>query len=469
MVFRPRIRKSAVLAAEVSCLELSHKLPPACRPSSRHFSLFRGHIEEVKVDLMVVEGDRDPRLKGFEGKRLVEYAGQALQEASIRRGEHPAGDLRVTPGFGLPCRELAQAVHTLGLHLESLGLCYDRAMAYARSRNYRSVSFSLLGGGLTIRCPELEAARVAVEKITGWLAGPLAGSVKRVILCVHGTKNLTAADTAIREWAGSLAGAGATRGVVRRVSEGGYEVGGEAPRLPVETVERLVKAAQEGEAEPLCWDRPYPSDPELGDEWGRRDWARVLYFQELAHSPQFGRFWEHLELELGKVIPELELVAGDGDCLYSAVAKYLSEWGEEPALAEAMRRVVSTALLEGEPMSYVNWGILSDKESPALSVEAYALALLEPRKVFGGQLELQILSEWLGFRYYVFVVPSGLTVYNERTLPGGITVDGPPLVLLFHSKRQHFDLINPIKRARGGGGDAGTAPCRGAPAGAPAG
>ena len=99
----------------------------------------------------------------------------------------------------MPCRELAQAVHTLGLHLDSLGLCYDRAMAYARSQGYRSVSFSLLGGGLTIRCPELEAARVAVGKITGWQAGPLAGSVERVILCVHGTKNLAAADTAIRE------------------------------------------------------------------------------------------------------------------------------------------------------------------------------------------------------------------------------------------------------------------------------
>jgi hypothetical protein len=59
---------------------------------------------------------------------------------------------------------------------------------------------------------------------------------------------------------------------------------------------------------PLCWDRPYPSEPNLEEEWGSTDRQQVLYFQELAHSPQFGRFWDHLELELGKVVPELELV-----------------------------------------------------------------------------------------------------------------------------------------------------------------
>jgi hypothetical protein len=85
-------------------------------------------------------------------------------------------------------------------------------------------------------------------------------------------------------------------------------------------------------------------------------------------------------------------------------------------------------------MLYVIWGILSDKESPALSVEAYALALSEPRRVFGGQLELQILSEQLGFRYYVFSVPRWLPVHNERAHPVGITVEGPPLVPLFHAR-----------------------------------
>ena len=114
-----------------------------------------------------------------------------------------------------------------------------------------------------------------------------------------------------------------------------------------------------------------------------------------------------------------------------------------------MRRVVSTALLKGDPMSYVQWGILSDKESPALSVEAYALALLEPRRVFGGRLELQILSEQLGFRYYVVSVPSGLTVSNESAQPAGLAVEGPPLILLFHARRQHYDLINPVKRELG--------------------
>ena len=31
----------------------------------------------------------------------------------------------------------------------------------------------------------------------------------------------------------------------------------------------------------------------------------------------------------------------------------------------------------------------------------------------------------------------------------GIAVEGPPLVLLFHARRQHYDLIHPVQRGLG--------------------
>ena len=62
-------------------------------------AFFKGKIENVKVDLMVIEGDQDPQIRGTEGKRLAKIAGPALQEASLARGGRSAGNLRVTPGY----------------------------------------------------------------------------------------------------------------------------------------------------------------------------------------------------------------------------------------------------------------------------------------------------------------------------------------------------------------------------------
>ena len=134
-------------------------------------------------------------------------------------------------------------------------------------------------------------------------------------------------------------------------------------------------------------------------------------------------------MELGKAIPVLEPVEGDGDCLYAAVAQYLNNWGLGLVTAAGMRHVVSGALINAEPMfmKYVRWGILSDmyNKSPAHLVEAYAAALLQPKVVYGGQLELHIISEQLVFRYHIFHVPNGNTVHNEESLPAEVAVEGP--------------------------------------------
>jgi hypothetical protein len=116
-----------------------------CPEVGDRMGYFKGKIERVKVDLMVIEGDRDPQLKGNEARRLSRIAGPALEQSSITRGGRPAGYLRVTPGYNLPCQLLAQAVHTMGSDTESLKLCYWHALNYAREKGLKTVSFSLLG------------------------------------------------------------------------------------------------------------------------------------------------------------------------------------------------------------------------------------------------------------------------------------------------------------------------------------
>ena len=123
----------------------------------------------LKIDLMVIEGDRDPQICGAEGKRLAKIAGPALQEASSACGGRSAANLRVTPGYQLPCQLLAQAVHTIGIDLESLKLCYLSALNYAREKGFRTVSFSLLGTVLNLKCPPDTAAKVALGQNSTWL------------------------------------------------------------------------------------------------------------------------------------------------------------------------------------------------------------------------------------------------------------------------------------------------------------
>ena len=161
------------------------------------FAYFRGKIETVRVDLMVIEGDRDPQLKGAELNRLARVAGPALQRASIARGGRPAGYLRVTPGYELPCKLLAQAVNTMGTDTESLQLCYWNALNYARDREFKTVSFSLLGTNLNLKCSPEVAARVALSQISSWLEGGSTGSVDKFILCVHGPVNQKAVASAL--------------------------------------------------------------------------------------------------------------------------------------------------------------------------------------------------------------------------------------------------------------------------------
>jgi O-acetyl-ADP-ribose deacetylase (regulator of RNase III) len=171
-----------------------------CPEVGDRMGYFKGKIERVKVDLMVIEGDRDPQLKGNEAKRLSRIASPALEQSSITRGGRPAGYLRVTPGYNLPCQLLAQAVNTMGSDTESLGLCYWHALNYAREKGLKTVCFSLLGTNLNLKCTPETAAKIALLQVSFWLQGGLTGTVEKVLLCIHGPVNQKVVNVAIEEW-----------------------------------------------------------------------------------------------------------------------------------------------------------------------------------------------------------------------------------------------------------------------------
>jgi O-acetyl-ADP-ribose deacetylase (regulator of RNase III) len=109
---------------------------------------FRGGIDRVIADLAVVEGDQDPVLTGPTWRRLLKEAGELLAQATAAEGRRQVGELRCTPGFGLPCTHLAQVVHTRGVDLQNLAQCYARAFAKAEELKVSTVAFDLLGTSL---------------------------------------------------------------------------------------------------------------------------------------------------------------------------------------------------------------------------------------------------------------------------------------------------------------------------------
>ena len=55
--------------AQLPTLNTSHSAGK-CPEVGDRFAYFKGKVDKVKVDLMVIEGDRDPHLRGAEAKQL---------------------------------------------------------------------------------------------------------------------------------------------------------------------------------------------------------------------------------------------------------------------------------------------------------------------------------------------------------------------------------------------------------------
>ena len=220
---------------------------------------------------MVIEGDRDPLLKGSEGRRISAAAGPSLQLACNERGLCPVGCARVTPGYKLPCHYLIQIVHTMGQDLDNLRLCYYRALNCAQERRLRTVALSILGTSLNLKCPGEVAAQVAVEAVASWLMGAIPEGMEalKIILCANGPHAQKNLERAVTEWM-SASSEGVSTLEPMAVAPLPASVGGSEEPVDREQglgtwplSESVLKAlAQELESavkrDPLPWYRPHP-------------------------------------------------------------------------------------------------------------------------------------------------------------------------------------------------------------------
>jgi hypothetical protein len=208
----------------------------------------------------------------------------------------------------------------------------------------------------------------------------------------------------------------------------------------------ILKEDERNEPGDATWEKAQESDPPLPDLG--EPWKRPGNFPALASHPQFRRLWKHLEPLTAPCYPELEVIPGDGDCLYSCISRFLEWCGENRFSTRALREHVANVIV-GNPRLYTTWGILADEESPARSAEAYAEAMIRPCSAYGGQLELNILQDWFRFRYYSFDIPGGHVDFRTGNAEGEFEALATPLILVYHSNRRHYDLIIPVPDPRG--------------------
>ncbi len=154
--------------------------------------IVRNDITKMRVDAIV--NAAKPSLLGGGGVdgAIHAAAGPELLEACKSLGGCPTGQVRLTPGFRLPCRWV---IHTVGPvwqggtagERELLLSCYRNALELAASLDCETVAFPLISSG-AYGYPKDRAAAVAREAVERFLWT----HEMRVYLVVYGEESLAA-------------------------------------------------------------------------------------------------------------------------------------------------------------------------------------------------------------------------------------------------------------------------------------
>jgi O-acetyl-ADP-ribose deacetylase (regulator of RNase III) len=154
--------------------------------------IVRNDITHMHVDAIV--NAAKPSLLGGGGVdgAIHAAAGPELLEACKSLGGCPAGQVRLTPGFRLPCRWV---IHTVGPvwqgggagERELLWSCYRNALELAESLGCETVAFPLISSG-AYGYPKDRAVEVAREAIQDFLWA----HEMQVYLVVYGEESLAA-------------------------------------------------------------------------------------------------------------------------------------------------------------------------------------------------------------------------------------------------------------------------------------
>ena len=156
------------------------------------FLIVRNDITKMHVDAIV--NAAKPSLLGGGGVdgAIHAAAGPELLEACKSLGGCPTGQVRLTPGFRLPCRWV---IHTVGPvwqggtagEREKLLSCYRYSLELAESLGCESVAFPLISSG-AYGYPKDQAAELAREAIESFLWS----HEMQVYLVIYGEESLAA-------------------------------------------------------------------------------------------------------------------------------------------------------------------------------------------------------------------------------------------------------------------------------------
>ena len=102
--------------------------------------------------------------------------------------------------------------------------------------------------------------------------------------------------------------------------------------------------------------RAQPLEPEPAlKQWGSTPEEKQTAFQGIVGTHLFKEFWRPVELEAGPCTPLLEVIPGDGDCLCTAISKYLDFCRQNPLTLTLLRRLGGDLILSEDPKNYAMW------------------------------------------------------------------------------------------------------------------
>ncbi|MBE5793496.1 MAG: macro domain-containing protein [Clostridiales bacterium] len=133
------------------------------------FTIVRNDITRMAVDAIV--NSAAPHLLGGGGAdgKIHRVAGPELAQACRKLGGCKPGQVKLTEGYGLPCRYV---IHTVGPvwmggffgEEETLRACYRHALELAQEKGLETVAFPLISSGI-FAYPRDKALRIAMDEI----------------------------------------------------------------------------------------------------------------------------------------------------------------------------------------------------------------------------------------------------------------------------------------------------------------
>jgi len=148
-------------------------------------ALHQGDITALAVDAIVNAANSALSGGGGVDGAIHRSAGPELLSECRRLGRCPTGEARITRGYRLPARYVIHAVGPVWQGGGSgedalLSSCYRNSLQLAVAHEARSIAFPAISTGI-YRFPADQAARIAAQEVTGFLAEHT--QLEHVIFC----------------------------------------------------------------------------------------------------------------------------------------------------------------------------------------------------------------------------------------------------------------------------------------------